>query len=200
MKSFYLDFVMNKEEGKAFQFIEELEEYEASFNIETEEGVLTPVFDNPIGTIYVDSTGGENRIASVLYDFLKPRKNNYRFVITGDCSSNAILLLLALNPKQLIINRQAVGTIHLSSYNHSVREIAFTNKTDLHIADYHGFVNYLDILLDCYKVFLTKEEFNRTKTGLDVYLNSERIQEVFKKLKTSRAFQEKCKNIFELTL
>jgi hypothetical protein len=200
MKSFYLNFNLNKEDGKTVQFIEDIEDFEASFNVETDEGTLTPVFDYPIGTIYIDSTGGENRMTSMLYDFLNTRKSNYRFVVVGDFSSNAIILILALNPKHLIINRQANATIHLSNYNHPVNELAFNNEDALNIADYKSFKEYLTLLLNMYKMFLTKEELAHVKKGNDVSLNSERVAETFRKLKRNKEFQKKCKNIFEITL
>jgi len=200
MKSFYLNFPMNKEEGRVVQLIEDIEEYEATFNIETDEGTLTPVFDYPVATIYVDSTGGENRMASMLYDFLKTRESNYRFVVVGDFSSNTINLLLALNPKHLIINRQASSNIHLSNYSHPVNELAFNDEDDLKIADYKNFKEYLAILMEAYKVFLTKEELAHVRKGNDVVIGSERLVEIFKKLRKSKVFQEKCKNIFEITL
>lgn len=200
MKSFYLDFPMYKEDGKVKQFIKDIEEYENEFEVETNDGKLTPLFEEPIGTIYIDSTGGENRTASILYNFLKNRKNYYNFVITGDCSSNTILLLLALNPKHLIINRQAVVITHLSNYNHPINEIAFSTEKDLHTADFFNFKQYLNIIIECYKLFLNKEEINVIKKGKDVYISSTRIVEIFKKLKSSKIFQEKAKNIFEITL
>ena len=200
MKSFYLDFPMYKEDGKVKQFIEDIEEYENEFEVETNDGKLTPLFEEPIGTIYIDSTGGENRTASILYNFLKNRKNYYNFVITGDCSSNTILLLLALNPKHLIINRQAVVIVHLSNYEQSVNEIVFSKEKDIHAAYYFNFKEFLNLTIDCFKFFMTKKELNILKEGRDICISPNRLVEIFKKLKYSKLFQKKTKNIFEITL
>lgn len=200
MKSFFLDFNLNKEDGRVIKLIEELEEFEACFQVDTEEGKIIPIIKEPIINLYVDCTGGENRMASMLYDFLSSRPFNYQYTIVGELSSNAILLLLALNPKYLKINRQAISTIHLSSYNHPVKELVFSSENSVHLNDFADFKDYSQTLVNVYSNFMTKEELTTIKRGGDVVINSKRLVSIFRKLWRDKEFQKKCKNIFELTL
>lgn len=200
MKTFYLDFEMNRESGKAQQFIEEIEEYENSLIVDTDEGAYLPIIGDYAGVIYVDSPGGQNCVAAILYDFLSNRPLNYKYVVTGSFSSNAILLLLGLNPKNIVIMRQSLAIIHLSNYNHPINTLAFTKDTDPNLNDYADFVDYLSHLMTVYKKFLTKEEVKLVEKGFDVVLGAKRINELFLKLKKDKKFQQDCKNIFEITL
>lgn len=200
MKTFYLDFEMNRESGKVQQFIEEIEEYENSLVVDTDEGSCLPIIGDYAGVIYVDSPGGQNCVAAILYDFLSNRPLNYKYVVTGSFSSNAILLLLALNPKNIVIMRQSSAIIHLSNYNHPVNSLAFTKDTDPNLNDYADFVDYLSHLMTIYKKFLTKEEVKLVEKGFDVVLGAKRINQLFLKLKKDKKFQQDCKNIFEITL
>jgi len=200
MKTFYLDFEMNRESGKVQQFIEEIEEYENSLVVDTDEGAYLPIIGDYAGVIYVDSPGGQNCVAAILYDFLSNRPLNYKYVVTGSFSSNAILLLLALNPKNIVIMRQSLAIIHLSNYNHPINTLAFTKDTDPNLNDYADFVDYLSHLMIVYKKFLTKEEVKLVEKGFDVVLGAKRINELFLKLKKDKKFQQDCKNIFEITL
>lgn len=200
MKTFYLDFEMNRESGKAQQFIEEIEEYENSLVVDTDEGAYLLIIGDYAGVIYVDSPGGQNCVAAILYDFLSNRPLNYKYVVTGSFSSNAILLLLGLNPKNIVIMRQSLAIIHLSNYNHPINTLAFTKDTDPNLNDYADFVDYLSHLMTVYKKFLTKEEVKLVEKGFDVVLGAKRINELFLKLKKDKKFQQDCKNIFEITL
>lgn len=200
MKTFYLDFEMNRESGKVQQFIEEIEEYENSLVVDTDEGSCLPIIGDYAGVIYVDSPGGQNRVAAILYDFLSNRPLNYKYVVTGSFSSNAILLLLGLNPKNIVIMRQSLAIIHLSNYNHPINTLAFTKDTDPNLNDYADFVDYLSHLMTVYKKFLTKEEVKLVEKGFDVVLGAKRINQLFLKLKKDKKFQQDCKNIFEITL
>jgi len=200
MKTFYLDFEMNRESGKIQQFIEEIEEYENSLVVDTDEGAYLPIIGDYAGVIYIDSPGGQNCVAAILYDFLSNRPLNYKYVVTGSFSSNAILLLLGLNPKNIVIMRQSLAIIHLSNYNHPINTLAFTKYTDPNLNDYADFVDYLSHLMTVYKKFLTKEEVKLVEKGFDVVLGAKRINELFLKLKKDKKFQQDCKNIFEITL
>lgn len=200
MKTFYLDFEMNRESGKAQQFIEEIEEYENSLVVDTDEGAYLPIIGDYAGVIYIDSPGGQNCVAAILYDFLSNRPFNYKYVVTGSFSSNAILLLLGLNPKNIVIMRQSLAIIHLSNYNHPINTLAFTKDTDPNLNDYADFVDYLSHLMTIYKKFLTKEEVKLVEKGFDVVLGAKRINQLFLKLKKDKKFQQDCKNIFEITL
>ena len=200
MKTFYLDFEMNRDSGKVQQFIEEIEEYENSLIVDTDEGAYLPIIGDYAGVIYVDSPGGQNCVAAILYDFLSNRPLNYKYVVTGSFSSNAILLLLGLNPKNIVIMRQSLAIIHLSNYNHPINTLAFTKDTDPNLNDYADFVDYLSHLMTVYKKFLTKEEVKLVEKGFDEVLGAKRINELFLKLKKDKKFQQDCKNIFEITL
>lgn len=200
MKTFYLDFEMNRESDKVQQFIEEIEEYENSLVVDTDEGAYLPIIGDYAGVIYIDSPGGQNCVAAILYDFLSNRPLNYKYVVTGSFSSNAILLLLGLNPKNIVIMRQSLAIIHLSNYNHPINTLAFTKYTDPNLNDYADFVDYLSHLMTVYKKFLTKEEVKLVEKGFDVVLGAKRINELFLKLKKDKKFQQDCKNIFEITL
>ena len=200
MKTFYLDFEMNRDSGKVQQFIEEIEKYENSLIVDTDEGAYLPIIGDYAGVIYVDSPGGQNCVAAILYDFLSNRPLNYKYVVTGSFSSNAILLLLGLNPKNIVIMRQSLAIIHLSNYNHPINTLAFTKDTDPNLNDYADFVDYLSHLMTVYKKFLTKEEVKLVEKGFDVVLGAKRINELFLKLKKDKKFQQDCKNIFEITL
>lgn len=199
MKNFYLDFEFSKESGKTYQFIKELEELEESLIMDTDEGKLYPIIEESIANIYIDSVGGENKTTAILFNFLKNTKFNYNYIVTGDFSSNALLLLLALNPKNIKIMRQAGSIVHLSNYNHPVANLAL-NDNETSKNDYLEFKNYLNLLMDIYNNFLTKEELQIIKQGGDIYLSSSRIDETFKKLKKNKKFQKEAENIFELTL
>ena len=200
MKTFYLNFEMNKDSGKFQQFINDIEEYEQSLVVSTDEGNFLPIIGDYAGVIYVDSPGGQNCVAAIMYDFLKNRPLNYKYVVTGSFSSNAILLLLALNPKDVVIMRQASSVIHLSNYNHPVSTLAFAKDNDPNINDFSDFIDYLNELMLIYKAFLSKEEIKLVEKGFDVVLGAKRINELFLKLKRDKKFQKQCKNIFEITL
>lgn len=200
MKNFYLDFNMNKEDGKTTQFIDELEELEESLLVSTEEGNYYPIVEEPIANIFVDSTGGENRMAAMLYEFFKNSKYKYQFTIIGDFSSNAILLLLALNPKHIKIMRQCMTIIHLSNYNHPVSNIALNDPKHGTLNDFNDFKDYLKCLLKVYEKFLTASEIVVIKQGGDIFLPPKRVSQLFKKLKKDTQLQNKTKKIFEITL
>ena len=184
MKNFYLNFQMNQEDGKTLQFLEELEELEESFLISTDEGDYYPVIEDSIANIYISSVGGENRMAAIIYHFFSTSTFNYRFTVNGDFSSNAILILLALNPKYITIMRQCMSVIHLSNYNHPVSNIVLNDPSHSSLNDLNDFKDYLNSMLDLYKTFLTKEELTTIKQGGDVSLSAQRVAELFEKLKT----------------
>jgi len=200
MKNFYLDFNMNKEDGKTIQFIDELEEFEESFTMSTEEGNYYPIIEEPIANIFVDSTGGENRMAAMLYEFFKNSKYQYQFTVIGEFSSNTILLLLALNPKYIKIMRQCSSIVHLSNYNHPVANLALNNPKHSTLNDFNDFKNYLECLLKLYKEFLSKSEISIIKQGGDIFLSPKKINQLFKRLKKDIGLQNKTKKIFEITL
>ena len=62
MKTFYLDFEMNRDSGKFQQFIDDIEEYEQSLVVSTDEGNFLPIIGDYAGVIYVDSPGGQNYV------------------------------------------------------------------------------------------------------------------------------------------
>lgn len=191
MKNFYLDFEMCKEDGKVINLLMEIEQYERTQEITNE----------VIGNIYVDSNGGENRMTSILYDFFKKANNRYSFTLGGDLSSNAILLLLALNPKNLTILRQCSSIIHLSSYTPQAVSLIFNDSKGLYFNAMTEYNGYLTNLLELYKMFsLSKEELNHIKSGGDVFLSAQRILDIFNKLSKSKVMQKKARNIFEITL
>jgi len=200
MKNFYLNFSMNHEDGRTLQFLEELEKFEESLTINTEEGTLYPIVDGGIANIYINCTGGENRMAALLYNFFKQSQYDYNFIVHGDFSSNAILIMLALNPKYISIMRQCSSIIHLSNYNHPVANIALNNQNHSSLNDFNDFKEYLNCLLILYKSFLSKEEIITIRQGGDVFLSSSRVLNLFNKLKRDKSLQKKAKNIFEITL
>ncbi len=200
MKNFYLNFSMNHEDGRTLQFLDELEEFEESLIINTDEGKLYPVMDEGVANIYISSTGGENRMAALIYHFFKQSKFDYNFIVHGDFSSNAVLIMLALNPKYISIMRQCSSVIHLSSYNHPVANIALNDPNHSSLNDFNDFKEYLNSLLILYKSFLTKEEIFIIKQGGDIFLSSKRVKALFDALKKNRLLQKKAKNIFEITL
>lgn len=200
MKNFYLNFNMNHEDGRTLQFLKELEEFEESLTINTEEGTLYPIVDRGIANIYINCTGGENRMAALLYNFFKQSRYDYNFIVHGDFSSNAILIMLALNPKYISIMRQCSSVIHLSNYNHPVANIALNNQNHSSLNDFNDFKEYLNCLLILYKSFLSKEEIVTIRQGGDVFLSSSRVLDLFNKLKRDKSLQKKSKNIFEITL
>ena len=191
---------MNQEDGKTLQFLEELEELEESFLISTDEGDYYPVIEDSIANIYISSVGGENRMAAIIYHFFSTSTFNYRFTVNGDFSSNAILILLALNPKYITIMRQCMSVIHLSNYNHPVSNIVLNDPSHSSLNDLNDFKDYLNSMLDLYKTFLTKEELTTIKQGGDVSLSAQRVAELFEKLKKDKGMQKKAKKIFEITL
>ena len=200
MKNFYLNFNMNQEDGKTVQFINELEKFEESLIVSTEEGYYYPQIDEPIANIYISSTGGENRMAAIIYHFFNTSPFNYKFTVNGDFSSNALFILLALNPKHITIMRQCMSIIHLSNYNHPVSNIAVNNPSHASLNDYNDFKNYLNSMVNLFKIFLTKEELIIIRQGGDVCLSAKRVVELFQQLKKSKKIQNKAKNLFEITL
>ena len=80
MKNFYLNFNMNQEDGKTVQFINELEEFEESLIVRTKEGYYYPQIDEPIANIYISSTGGENRMAAIIYHFFNTSPFNFNII------------------------------------------------------------------------------------------------------------------------
>jgi len=199
MKNFYLNFELDSENTKVYEFMDSILEYESQFISVTNEGLIKQEFGYIIGTIYINCLGGQNILASILYHFLNERKNNYRFVINGMFSSNTLLIFGALNPKEIQIMRQSNSTVHLSSFQLPMREMIFPDKTHPSFNYNNYFETYSQMLLDLYKTFLTKEELKWVKMGGDVDLNPERIKELFDKLKESKSLQNKFKKIFELT-
>lgn len=200
MKNFYLNFNMNHEDGKTVQFIDELEEFEESLIVRTEEGHYYPEIDEPIANIYVSSTGGENRMAAIIYNFLSKSPFDYQYTINGDFSSNAFFILLALNPKYITIMRQCMSIIHLSNYNHPISNIALNNPNHVSLNDYNDFKDYLNSIIKLFKIFLTKEELAIIKQGGDICLSAKRVAILFQKLKKDKKMQLKAKELFEITL
>lgn len=201
MKNFYLNFLLNQEDGKTIEFLEQIEEYEESLIVKTEEGEgYYPIIDEPIANIYVSCGGGENRMAAIIYHFFSTSNFNYKFTVNGDFSSNTILILLALNPKYITIMRQCMSTVHLSNYNHPVSTIVLNDPLHSSLNDLNDFKDYSESLLELYKMFLTKEELATIKQGGDVILSAKRVAELFHRLQQSKKLQNKAKKIFEITL
>lgn len=191
MKNFYLNFELVKEENKIFDFIENLSTLEESSKV---------CLNKPTANIYIDCIGGENRIAAILYNFFSKSEHDYNFIINGAISSNALLILLALNPKFVSIMRQASSIIHLSNYNIPVATIAFSDYTNQKLKDFIDFKEYNKDLLDLYCLFLSPEELSFIKDGEDIFLSSRRIHNLFLDLKENNDLQLKAKKIFEITL
>lgn len=193
MKNFYLNFDMNKEDGKTIDFIEELSKLENSSD-------LVPYKFKPIANIYIDCVGGENRMAALLYSFLTLSEYHYHFIINGCVSSNALLILIALNPKYVTVMRQSSSTVHLSNYNIPVSNIALNDLDHPSLYEYNDFKSYLNTLIEVYEFFLSKEEIEIIKKGEDIILSASKINNLFLELKKNNDFQLKSKNIFEITL
>ena len=200
MKNFYLNFNMNQEDGKTVQFINELEEFEESLIVRTKEGYYYPQIDEPIANIYISSTGGENRMAAIIYHFFNTSPFNYKFTINGDFSSNAIFILLALNPKHITIMRQCMSIIHLSNYDHPVSNTALNNPNHASLNVYNDFKDYSNTMIELFKLFVTKDELAIIKQGGDICLSAKRVAELFQKLKKNKKMQQKAKELFEITL
>lgn len=183
MEILYLDFEMLKEETKTHDLIATLN------NLDMCEVI-----------IYIDCVGGENRIAAILYDYLKRKNHNYKFIINGSCSSNMFLILAALNPEYIKFMRQGFCKIHLSNYNHPISTIVLNDRNDIDLYDLKDFTSYLEDMFDLYKEFLSKKELKLIKKGEEIYLCSKRSSEIFKKIKNNKDLQEKAKKIFEITL
>ena len=190
MKNFYLNFELYKEDNKTIDFIEELLKLEEVSTSDTE----------PIANIYIDCDGGENRMAAILYSFFKLSKFNYNFIVSGSLSSNALIILMALNPKYLTIMRQSYSIVHLSNYDIPIATLALNDINHYSLNQYNDFKDYLDILVSIYKFFLSNEEIDVIKKGEDITLSAYRIRELFIKLRKNKNFQLKSKNIFEITL
>jgi hypothetical protein len=199
MKIFHLNFELTEADNKLYDFIDSILEYESQFVSITDKGLIRQIFDYPIGVIYINCSGGLNRLAAILYDFLKDRITQYRFVVSGIFSSNTFLIFGALNPPIIEFKRQCYACIHMSSYSVEVRELMFTDLTHHSNNFLNHIIEYNKDLLDIYKVFLNKTELISVKNGGDVDVNHQRLIKIFEKLKKSKSFQNKFKKIFELT-
>jgi len=138
MKNFYLNFELYKEDNKTIDFIEELLKLEEVSTSDTK----------PIANIYIDCDGGENRMAAILYSFFKLSKFNYNFIVSGSLSSNALIILMALNPKYLTIMRQSYSIVHLSNYDIPIATLVLNDINHYSLNQYNDFNAYQQDLTD----------------------------------------------------
>lgn len=190
MENFFLNFPMKAE--TVVPFIGVLE----SFENELDKSAVK-VTDAPVGRVYVNSPGGELAYGMALYHFFANSDYVYEFVLLESTDSCALFLMLALCPERLTIYNGSSGMLHQVGYTIDTRSLPLEDK-------YYSKrrLNHLHktnaSIIELLKPVLTKEEVALYKDGEDVYLSTERMQEIFEKIKGSKTLQNRMKKIFEL--
>lgn len=185
MENFFMNFEIKPE--TIVPFIGLLESYERTIP-EGNEGRV-------IARIYVESPGGEVQYTEALYHFLKNSKYEYEFVVLSAYSC-ALMLLIALNPRNLVIHQGSSGLTHLIGLNVSTRDTKADNRFFVakrleHLEESNNQI------IDVFKHLLTKEELLLHKQGEDVYLSSTRLLGIFEKINSTKTIKDKVKKIFE---
>lgn len=201
MENFFLNFPIKAE--TTLPFLNSLENFEKSLEPSKFESILQveaqpqPINNEPVARIYINSPGGEVAYATALYHFFKYSPYKYEFVILESCDSSAFFLMLALCPDNMYIYCGSAGMLHevgfavdsrdlmLDPTTYQKRRLAHLRKTN-------------DIMAEIIKLIVTKEEYKIYKSGEDLYLDSDRLSEIFAKAKTSKTIKEKMKKFFEI--
>ena len=151
------------------------------------DGIQQPYEETPETDIvlYFSSEGGFNHSANMLIDCVNtlPEEHNLKMVFYWRVYSSAFDIFVKCNCKK-IVDRGAVGLVHLSSRDVGVREISNDKGSfDNFLLEDTNALNeeYLKWFQDL--GFFSRRELKEISKGGDIYLNSLRLKKMLSKLK-----------------
>lgn len=191
MENFFLNFPLKADTVVPFIGLME------SFENELDRSAVKPT-DVPVARVYVNSPGGELSYGMALYHHFNTSKYKYEFILLESTDSCALFLMLALCPENLTMYNGSSGMLHQVGYSIDTRIIPtdekyYSKRRLTHLAKTNS------IIMENLKTILTKEELALYKEGEDLYLSTERMKEIFDKVRSSKVTQNKMKKIFEIS-
>ena len=126
--------------------------------------------------IYIDTVGGNTSDSDYLRFVLEQYPGKITYYI-GEASSAGFDLILDTKHK-VVLSHISRAIIHKCAIVVDSNELRNTD-TQAHKVLNQSCAKYDEKRIQRYKLFLTKKELNSYKKGKDVYLNIERLEQIF---------------------
>jgi len=130
-----------------------------------------------ITTVYFSCEGGPDIYAEVVIDILNNNKNLVELVAYGVLASNGLEIFRNFKGKKKLLPT-VLGMIHNGDFPMSIRNSMNKFSEEVLLKEYIEIKNKK--VISYYSKFLTKEELEVIEKGGDVWLNYERLKEIFK--------------------
>lgn len=119
--------------------------------------------------IFINSPGGNLMSALAIIEGIKATQATVRAIITGECHSAASLL--AMSCHEVVVTDSAHSLIHTASYGTDGN----THMVQKHVDFSTKMINR--VLDNAYNGFLTPDELNDVKRGIEIWMDAEEIRE-----------------------
>lgn len=126
--------------------------------------------------IYIDTAGGLNTIKDYLLYYLNLTPERFTLIAGNEITSNGFWLFYHFKGKR-IISDSTISMIHQSWKE--VPSYDLKDKESTGYKDLQKLQNINDKNLEILKPYFSKKEIKDFKRGYDVYLNSDRLKQIF---------------------
>lgn len=135
--------------------------------------------ENDSINIFINSQGGQLNSALAIIEGIKHSNANVTGIIMGECYSAASII--ALNCHNVVVLDSANMMIHTASFGTAGNTGNVKAYTDFTVKEIEK------LLVSTYEHFLTKDEIDKIKTGVEIWLSSDDIK---KRLETRTKYVE----------
>ncbi|MGL5099916.1 MAG: ATP-dependent Clp protease proteolytic subunit [Fusobacteriaceae bacterium] len=176
------------------------------FTNETVESIITTLEDVKVSEsysiveIYLSSCGGLANQLMLLADYLQNYELGIIFKIHGEIASCGALLPLMVNEAEIIFLPTARAMFHLGYQNiNSSTKYKYKPNLDGASADLESLSNMNKYVWDNYysKLDLEAEEMKALEEGGDVFINRERIEDIYDSFKIKKFYEEEYEEYVE---
>lgn len=135
--------------------------------------------ENDSINIFINSQGGQLNSALAIIEGIKHSNANVTGIIMGECYSAASII--ALNCHNVVVLDSANMMIHTASFGTAGNTGNVKAYTDFTVKEIEK------LLVSTYEHFLTKDEIDKIKTGVEIWLSADDIK---KRLETRTKYVE----------
>lgn len=135
--------------------------------------------ENDSINIFINSQGGHLNSALAIIEGIKHSNSNVTGIIMGECYSAASMI--ALNCHNVVVLDSANMMIHTASFGTAGNTGNVKAYTDFTVKEIEK------LLVSTYEHFLTKDEIDKIKTGVEIWLSADDIK---KRLETRSKYVE----------
>lgn len=147
--------------------------------------------ENAVVNIFINSQGGHLNSAMAIIEAIKHSNAMVTGVILGECYSAASMI--AMHCHNVVVLDSANMMIHTATFGTAGNTSNVKAFTDFTVKEVEK------LLMSTYEGFLTKEEIDKVKTGVEIWIDAEdirkRMEARIKLLDAKEAKEQKAANI-----